>query len=168
MENELENQTFLQEEVNMLNEQDFVHFEYATQGQRFLNFLIDNLFMRFVLTYATGIVIGMLLNVIDPEFLGEVLYNPTNRFWSVLILSYLIAVLNYSLYYTLCEKAFKGRTIGKLITGTRAIQQDGSELSLKNALLRSLVRLVPFEIFSGFNTLTWHDSWTNTMVIKSR
>jgi len=66
-----------------------------------------------------------------------------------------------------CEKAFKGRTLGKVISGTRAIRNDGGELTLKDALLRSLSRLVPFEVFSGFGT-PWHDSWTNTQVIKAR
>ncbi|MBK6634385.1 MAG: hypothetical protein IPG38_08770 [Chitinophagaceae bacterium] len=55
-----------------------------------------------------------------------------------------------------------------MVTGTRAIRQDGNELTFKDALLRSLCRLVPFEVFSGFNILTWHDSWTETMVIKAR
>jgi uncharacterized RDD family membrane protein YckC len=76
--------------------------------------------------------------------------------------------LNYIVYYTLCEKLLKGYTLGKLITGTRAIRQDGGELTFRNALLRSLSRCVPFEVFSGFNTLTWHDSWTDTKVIKAR
>jgi uncharacterized RDD family membrane protein YckC len=84
------------------------------------------------------------------------------------IISYIIVIINYVFYYTLCEKLFKGYTLGKLITGTRAMRQDGEALTFKDALLRSLSRLVPFEVFSGFSTLPWHDSWTNTMVVKSR
>jgi hypothetical protein len=40
-------------------------------------------------------------------------------------------------------------------------------LTFKDALLRSLCRLIPFEVFSGFG-VPWHDSLTNTMVVKKR
>ena len=68
----------------------------------------------------------------------------------------------------LFEKLFKGYTVGKLITGTRAIREDGKELTFKNAILRSLSRMVPFEPFSAFGGSPWHDRWTKTRVIKSR
>ena len=154
---------FLAEESYGLN--DFV---YASQGQRFLNWLIDNLVMRFGLSYLTGMAIGTLLAVAAPDFLNDIANSDRNMSGEILLLALMIGILNYTLYYTLCEKLFRGYTLGKVITGTRTIRQDGKELTFKDALLRSLSRLVPFELFSGFNTLTWHDSWTDTMVIKSR
>jgi len=156
----------LAEESQHLEQQ----FVYATQGQRFLNWLIDNLLLRYGLSYLTGMAIGVLLAFIAPDFLNKIALdqevgNLSVDFW---ILLYLVSILNYIVYYTLCEKLFKGHTLGKLITGTRAIRQDGQELTFKDALLRSLSRCVPLEPFSGFATLTWHDSWTDTMVVKSR
>ncbi len=144
------------------------HFEYATQGQRFLNWLIDNLLMRYGLSYLTGMAIGTLLALTAPDFLNELAYSENGMSGGILLLSLMVGYLNYIVYYTICEKLFRGYTLGKLITGTRAIRQDGKELTFKNALLRSLSRIVPFEVFSGFSTLTWHDSWTDTMVIKAR
>ncbi len=46
------------------------YFQYinATQGQRFLNFIIDNILMRLTLTYASGYVVGRVLQVIAPIF----------------------------------------------------------------------------------------------------
>ncbi len=108
-----------------------------------------------------------MLGLIAPEFISNIA-NDGAMSSGIFLLSFMIGYLNYIVYYTLCEKLFKGYTLGKIITGTRAIRQDGQELTLKNALLRSLSRCVPFEVFSGFNTLTWHDSWTDTMVVKSR
>jgi uncharacterized RDD family membrane protein YckC len=145
--------------------ESFVNYQHATQGQRFVNFLIDNLLMRFGLSWVTGALIGLLLQGIAPEFLAEIAYGE-NKF-DLFLLSYIIGIFNYLLYYTICEKAFKGYTLGKLISGTRAIRDDGDELTFKDALLRSLSRLVPFEVFSGFGT-PWHDSWTKTSVIKAR
>jgi uncharacterized RDD family membrane protein YckC len=143
-----------------------ITYTYATTGQRFLNFLIDNLLLRFGLSMLTGMAIGMILGSFFPDYMLE-LSESGNRF-GLYALAYLIVIINYLIYYTICEKAFKGYTLGKLITGTRAIREDGNELTLKDALLRSLSRMVPFEAFSAFGGYPWHDSWTKTRVIKSR
>lgn len=151
----------------LANDPDFyIQYDYASQGQRFLNFLIDNLLMRYGLSYVSGMAIGAIISAISEDFLYEVVTRQNQL--GYYLVAFLISYLNYIFYYTICEKLFKGYTLGKFITGTRAIRQDGKELTFKDALLRSLSRLVPFEPFSGFNTLTWHDSWTKTMVIKVR
>lgn len=149
---------------------DHIEYTLASQGQRFLNFLIDGLFMRFVLSMATGYLFGYILAVVAPDFLLEVAYEIEGgpRTWRFWMLTFLLGYFNYLIYYTICEKAFKGYTLGKLITGTRAIREDGQELTFKDAILRTLSRIVPFEAFSGFGEKPWHDSWTKTIVIKSR
>ena len=156
-----------QQELDLF--QDHVEYKPANQGQRFLNLLIDVLFMRFVLSLATGYVFGYILLGVAPDFLRELSYEiDGEKTWRYWVSSMLLGYFNYLIYYTLCEKAFKGYTLGKLITGTRAIREDGQELTFKDALLRSLSRIVPFEIFSGFAQRPWHDSWTRTMVVKTR
>lgn len=145
---------------------NLVQYEQATQGQRALNFIIDNLLMRFGLSYITGTAVGYLLGSAFPEYMLRILENENS--FDLLMIGYLIAIFNYLIYYTICEKAFKGYTLGKLITGTRAIRHDGSELTFKDAFLRSLSRLVPFEPLSGFGQNPWHDSWTKTTVVKAR
>ena len=141
-------------------------YQYASTGQRFANYLIDNLLMQFGLSYVTGTAVGILLGLLFPEYIMR-LSESTDRI-ELLPLSYLVGILNYIVYYTICEKGFKGYTLGKLITGTRAIREDGGELTFKDALLRSLSRIVPFEAFSAFGGYPWHDSWTKTRVIKAR
>ena len=144
------------------------HVEYtqASQGSRFLNFVIDNLFMRFALSYATGYAVGYLLLAIAPDFLMSLAYD--EKGWRYYLLALILGWFNYLIYYTFCELAFKGYTLGKLITGTKAIRNDGQPLMFKDTLLRSLSRMVPFEVFSGFGDKPWHDSWTNTTVVKAR
>jgi uncharacterized RDD family membrane protein YckC len=143
----------------------YIQYNPADKMQRFVNLLIDNLFLRFGLSYVTGYAVVMILMEIAPDFL----YEATAGFsFEFLLLSYLMGVVNYIVYYTLSEKLFKGYTLGKLITGTRAIREDGGELTFKDALLRSLSRIVPFEAFSGLGDVPWHDRWTKTMVIKAR
>jgi|SRR5688572_29784208 len=146
--------------------QSFIKYTEASLGQRFLNFLIDNLLMRYGLSYLTGTAIGYLLVAVAPDFAYDLFSDESS--WNLILLSYIFGIFNYTIYYTFCEKIFHGYTLGKLITGTRAVRQDGEELTFKNALLRSLSRLVPFEPFSAFGRRPWHDEWTDTMVIKSR
>lgn len=138
----------------------------AANGTRFVNWLIDNLFMRFALTYASAPTIGFIIGTFFPEYAYHIVYEKTD--WDVFLLAFLIVLFNYVFYYTICEKAFRGYTLGKLITGSRAIRDDGKELTFKDALLRSLARLIPFEAFSGLGDRPWHDSLTKTMVIQAR
>ena len=143
----------------------FLHHNDATRGQRLINFIIDNVFMRITITYITGYAVGYILGSLFPEFTRNLIDR--NNYSSLLILGYVIVIFNYIIYYTLCEKLFNGRTLGKLLTGTKAIREDGSDLTLRDAFLRSVSRLVPFEAFSGLG-VPWHDSWTNTRVVKTR
>jgi uncharacterized RDD family membrane protein YckC len=145
--------------------EDYIQHKTAASGQRFVNWLVDNLLMRFGLSYVTGTFVGMMIGRFFPDYAERII--DTHNTWDLLLLAYAIGFFNYLLYYTICEKAFRGYTLGKLISGTRAIRDDGKELTFKDALLRSLSRLVPFEAFSGFGK-PWHDSWTNTTVIQVR
>lgn len=142
-----------------------LRFTTATRGERFINYVIDNLLMRYALSYLTGMMVGGIGAVIAPEFMSRLVYGDNKM--NLLLLAGVIAIVNYIIYYTLCEKLFKGQTLGKLITKTRAIRTDGDDLTFKDALLRSLSRLVPFEPFSGFGEL-WHDTWTKTKVVKTK
>jgi len=154
-------ETGIAEELN-----SYIQYQKASMGQRFLNFVIDNLFMRYALSYLTGSIVGFFLGYLFPEYASRIIYDKTSIDFFLIL--YIVGILNYILYYTFCEKVFKGYTLGKLITGTRAIRSTGEELTFKDAILRSLSRLVPFEAFSAFGDSPWHDSWTKTTVIKSR
>ena len=145
-------------------EDNYFQLVSATTGERFVNFLIDNIFMRFVMGYATGFLLGIILGSISPGLFTD----GEDNWLSLFLLGLLVAYVNYVVYYTLCEKLFRGKTLGKLITGTRATRADGSELTFKDSLLRSLSRIVPFEVLSGFGGYPWHDTWTNTIVVKGK
>ena len=140
-------------------------FEFATKEQRCINFIIDNLVMRFTLAYATGILFAFVVRFFFPA-LAELLFAEDSML-ALLVATYMISRVNYAIYYSLSEKYFNGYTLGKLVTGTRAIREDGDELTWKNAIHRSFSRFLPFEFLSGFGTKPWHDSWTKTTVIKA-
>jgi|SRR5688572_15761038 uncharacterized RDD family membrane protein YckC len=155
-----------QEVVHLFDGTEVMQYQAATRWQRFFNLFVDNLVMQYGISYLTGAIVGYILMYAVPNFEEQLAYED-GWSWGVFWLALIIGELNYLLYYTICEKSFKGYTLGKLLTGTRAIRNDGGELTFKDAFLRSLSRLVPFEAFSGFGT-PWHDTWTKTTVIKAR
>jgi uncharacterized RDD family membrane protein YckC len=150
---------------SIFSEEDIYRYEYASTGQRFLNYLIDFLFLRFVVDAAVGFIIGFVIKLLFPdvrESIGAVSET------TLILVGLAVWLITFVAYYTFSEKWFKGYTLGKLITGTRAVRSDGSTLTWENAFLRSISRIVPFEPLSGFGGHPWHDQWTKTMVIKSR
>jgi len=133
----------------------------ASGGKRFANYLID-LIAFYLLVFITGIVIGM----VNPETINSI--DDENTEFNIVANLAFISI--FVLYMFGTEAIFKGKTLGKLITGTRAVNEDGSNISIRTALLRGLSRVVPFEVFSalGSPSYPWHDKWTNTYVIDER
>jgi uncharacterized RDD family membrane protein YckC len=82
----------------------------------------------------------------------------------------LLTITFFVFIIAILESVTGGKTLGKLITGTRAVNQDGTRVSPRTAILRCLSRMVPFEPFSalGSPSFPWHDRWTNTFVIDER
>jgi uncharacterized RDD family membrane protein YckC len=138
-----------------------IHLVPVGAGLRFANYIID-VIIFYIMMMGVGAVWGLSLvsqGVSDAATIEQDINSST-------ALLYLISFLTFLAYYTLFEAASKGRTIGKLITGTVAVKDDGTALTFKEALLRSLCRMIPFEPFSAFGGRPWHDTITHTMVIK--
>lgn len=128
--------------------------DLASQSQRFANFLIDRV-TSFGLTFLFGIASYAL--GYDLSEIGRL---------QDLALSSGIALL----YFFVAEGS-SGRTLGKLITGTRVVAESGGSPSISQVLGRSLARFVPFEPFSFLGSgpfVGWHDSWSRTRVIRTR
>lgn len=144
------NQDILKEfEVNLVQ---------ASSGKRLANYIIDLILfyiLFFLFTFFVAYSNPQTLEELDRESTG---FNLVDR---------LITMLMYGLYMFLTELLFKGKSLGKLITGTRAVNEDGSAISLKTAFLRGISRAVPFDAFSALGTPSypWHDKWANTYVI---
>lgn len=135
----------------------------VSPGLRFVNYLID-----VIAFYALSFIVAILSTI---AAVGAGAYdNPGLRdegeggeIQLLLLFGWILIVMGY---YTLFEYFAKGRTLGKMATDTIAVREDGSNLTFKDAFLRSLCRFIPFEIFSAFGYRPWHDSLTKTLVIK--
>jgi uncharacterized RDD family membrane protein YckC len=140
------------------------HLVQASSGKRFANYIID-LAVFYGLAFLTGMVIA-LVNPVAIESINEI--NDDDLGFN--LLDRLIGLVLYGIYMFATEAIFKGKSLGKLITGTRAVNEDGSNVSPRAALLRGLSRAVPFNAFSALGTpaYPWHDRWTKTYVIDEK
>lgn len=133
-------------------------YYHATKIERFTNLATD---LAAVFT-INATILSLLIFFVYPE---ELLYYENYQVVSL----FFVPTLGAFLYYFLLERAFE-QTLGKYITGTRVITKDGEKPCTKTLALRTLVRFVPFEVFSGFTISTykgcWHDDITGTDVIK--
>ncbi|PWU03169.1 MAG: RDD family protein [Bacteroidetes bacterium] len=123
-------------------------------GIRFLTFLIDSVFLQ---------IVNILLRLYFLESPSD--ENGPNGGPNLLVSSILYIII-LCVYYFLCEWA-TGRTIGKIITGTKVVDASGEKPGLGTIVVRTLCRCVPFEPLSFFAGVRgWHDRWSDTYVVK--
>jgi uncharacterized RDD family membrane protein YckC len=145
---------------DILSPEDF--HTRAETGKRFLNYLID-----VVAFYAIFFVVGLILAISSPAIAESLAETDTDSF---ALLDQLFTLAVYGLYMSAVEAIFKGKSLGKLITKTRAVNLDGTRISTGTAFARGFSRAVPFCVFSAFGSPCnpWQDKWTNTMVIDEK
>ena len=139
---------------NLVDERE-IDLTPASTGKRFLNYLIDVIAYYFV----------VIVIVMGTIFSGN--QNIAEEAASESLLANLVALLLFFGYYTVMEATFDGKTLGKFITRTRAVRDDGSALGWDKAALRSICRFIPFEPFSLLGGgRGWHDSIAKTVVVN--
>lgn len=135
-------------------EEEYGIVQVASTGKRFLNFLVDTV-GYLVFSFGVGVFLALagLFHVI--ENVPELLLN----------------ILLMSLYY-FPQEATSGRTLGKLVTGTKAVSEDGGPLTAGQALGRTFSRFIPFDglsfLFGSGFPVGWHDRIPGTKVISIR
>lgn len=139
---------------------DTISLNQASRGKRFANYLID-----LIVFYIIAIIIFAILAVTGVT--GDLFQNETP---AVNLLDRLMTMIILGILWGSTEALFKGKTLGKAITGTRAVNEDGTPISAQTAFLRGFSRIVPFEAFSAFGdpSYPWHDRWTHTYVIDEK
>lgn len=136
-------------------------FKVASKGKRFANYIIDRI---------------VIVASVTATFFGLAYYMPYLGIFEIFdkggietrLLDYLITGVFIIFYYSIIETAFGGKSLGKLITKTRAVNNDNSKMNFGTALKRSFCRVIPFEQFSylGSGDTGWHDNISDTKVIE--
>jgi uncharacterized RDD family membrane protein YckC len=135
----------------------------ASMGKRFLNYFID------VIVFGVLIFITLMaMATVNPQLIES--FIKKNETGDFSFIEQLLIQVIYGTYMFIVEALFKGKSLGKLVTGTRAVKQDGTLIVLRDAQLRGLCRMVPFNAFSALGTPSypWHDRWTKTYVIDEK
>ncbi len=140
------------------NRDKFHEIRPAGNWKRFGNYLID-----YIAIYIFSMVVGVVVVLLSGEAGLQRLENITP------IEEIALGFIVYSSYYLLLE-FYTGKTIGKLFTGTRVVNEQGGKPTFNQIVGRSLSRLIPFEplSFFGASGRGWHDRFSKTYVIETR
>ncbi|MEX0287545.1 MAG: RDD family protein [Flavobacteriaceae bacterium] len=135
-----------------------VYLNTASQGKRLTNYIIDRIVLL-LFSFAFGIVLGIFLALVSPDTLAVL--EQGNLF-----IEYIIAFIFGTIYYSLLE-GLTGRSIGKLFTKTKVVNEDGERADFGSIFLRSMCRFIPFNAFSflGSDAIGWHDTLSKTRVV---
>lgn len=129
---------------------------WARFGHYMLDYIIFNIMVA-VFTVLVVIVIAML---------GFEVSRISEENGAFDLISRLVNwVVFYPAYYILFESTMQ-TTPGKLIMKRVVVDEYGEKPSFAIIVKRSFIRIIPFEAFSCFSSLGWHDNWTDTFVIR--
>jgi uncharacterized RDD family membrane protein YckC len=134
----------------------------ASQGKRFLNYIIDVIFI-YIIIFALSIFIGIVASILGNESYLIWLENISD------LEGYVVFFVIMIPYYTLFE-VFLGRTIGKFLTGTIVVDENGQKVNSQLILKRTFCRIIPFDALSFLGTPSrgWHDSMSDTYVVNKK
>ncbi|MFA9187033.1 RDD family protein [Flavobacterium sp. FBOR7N2.3] len=132
----------------------------ASQLQRFLNLIIDLLFI-YILVLSLGTTIILVALSVDNFALSNWVTN-----LSAVEIGFYTAIVAF-LYYYITEVYFS-RTIAKLLTRTIVVNTDGTKPSKRIVFIRTCCRFIPFEAFTFLrkNGLGLHDEYSKTFVVR--
>tara|TARA_Y100001934_G_C12267859_1_gene733313 strand:+ start:561 stop:1157 length:597 start_codon:yes stop_codon:yes gene_type:complete len=118
---------------------------------RLLHFCID-LLIYIIILFLFGLILELFKVNLSQE-------NGTK-------LGYFLLVSLFYAYYVFMEYRYQ-KTIAKFLTRTKVVMEDGRKPELKDILLRTTCRFIPFDRFSYFfSNLGLHDKFSNTKVLK--
>jgi len=138
----------------------------ASQGKRFLNFIVDTIVVQIV-SQGLGFIVGILYAVIKMSGGGSIGQEDIAL---LQVVGFFVGICSVLGYYVLMESLFQ-RTVAKFLTGTIVVNNEGLRPTFKQIVGRSLARCIPFEPFSFFSKqppIGWHDSLSKTLVVNMR
>ena len=100
-------------------------------------------------------------------FMASFYYPVRNRQFSP-VFALLIELPIFVTYYVVCEYLF-GKTLGKLVTGTRVVTREYKSPTFVRILKRTFSRLIPFHIWVLlYSGRIIHDSTSKTLCLEDK
>ena len=124
----------------------------ASNSKRFGNLIVDT-----IIYYLLIIILTLLFYAMGVDVEANVGLN------------WLVTLSSSFLYYFILE-SMNGKTIGKYLTKTRVVYQDGSTPTNGTIAKRALCRFIPFDALSFLSSypIGWHDKFSDTLVIDEK
>lgn len=134
----------------------------ASDRDRFFNCIIDFFFIIILIFVCT---LFVLLS-------GNVFQIGIYSIWEKTLdeLGFVGSCLSFAVVYYLIFESLFARTMGKIITGSIVVNENGLKPNFKIICIRTVCRLIPFDVFSflGKSGIFWHDSFSKTYVVDKR
>ncbi len=112
-------------------------YQVAGIGSRFLASLLDTILI--VLLQVIGVIVAaVIVNLFDRAALADQLSA-----WVIALIGAVLSLFYWG-YYVFFEMLWNGQSPGKRWVGLRVIRADGTPITLSEAFIRNLVRLVDF------------------------
>jgi uncharacterized RDD family membrane protein YckC len=127
---------------------------------RFINYILDIVFIL-VTVFVLAIILAIFANIFAWQ---EVL------FWMGSMSDLdgqLVFFGTFLIYYIFFEGLF-GRSVAKFITGTTVVNENGVKPDFGTILKRTFCRLIPFDALSFLGSRGWHDSISDTYVVRKK
>jgi len=134
----------------------------ASKSKRFANYVIDR-----IVFYGIIIVLGILAVLIASLLGSESVLNFLDSLENVnSLVDRLITTIIFIILYMIIE-GLTQRTVGKLITRTKVVMENGEKPPFETIVVRSLCRMIPFNAFSFLGSIPrgWHDTISKTFVV---
>lgn len=130
--------------------------------QRFFHWVVDLAVMSLV---VIPVIISLRYWLADSGILdgNETLQKFFRGRWSL----YTIIFIFILIYYPISEILF-GSSPGKFLTESRVVNSKAESPSSSTIFLRTLCRNIPFDALSFFSKRGWHDSLSETYVVKEK
>ncbi len=149
------------EEVNPTQLNEFeASLLVPSLGRRFLNYLLDSVCV-FIIFFVLFFIIVFVGALISKDLINQLL-SQSEAF------AYTVYFVVYFAYYIFFE-VNTGKSIAKFYTKTRVCSIDGTALTYKKIIIRTLCRFLPFDALSFFfieDNNGWHDVFSKTKVVK--
>ncbi len=126
---------------------------------RLINWILDIIMLIFLFLFLITIVIAVSQSYGNQAIPTYLIVNPIGQF------TFITAI---RLIYYIFFETFFGQTIGKFITKTIVVDENGERVTHEVILIRTLCRLIPFYEFSffGIPSRGWHDRISKTYVVS--
>lgn len=135
----------------------------ASRLRRMLNFIIDHIVLTIIgsgIAFSVVVLFGDYLITQGPDF------HPEDELYLTFV-EMMIGIGTTIAYFAFMEGVFK-TSVGKLLTSTRVVNEDGGAAHFGQILARTFCRFIPFEVPSFIGDLRpvgWRDRLSGTRVI---